>query len=169
VARHQEYVTLDEMFLAEDICYNHGSLISPEMMREFLLPYYEQLIANARSRQIDRSRKLHVQIDTDGFCDPVIPVYRASIGLTAMSPFEVASGCDVVRTSREYPDLVISGGIDKRVLAKTTRDIDEMVERIIPALRERGGYVPTVDHGTPEEVSYENYLHYRARMVELCG
>jgi hypothetical protein len=169
IARHQEFVTLDEVFLAEDICYNHGSLISPEMMREFLLPYYQQLIANVRSRQLDPTRKLHVQIDTDGFCDPVIPVYRQAIGMTMMSPFEVASGCDVVRTAREYPDLVISGGLDKRVLSKAKGDIDEMVERIIPAMRQRGGYIPTVDHGTPEEVPYDNYLHYRARMVELCG
>ena len=169
IARHQEVVTLDEIFLAEDICYNHGSLISPDMMREFLLPYYQQLVANAKSRQIDRNRHLYVQIDTDGFADPVIPLYRESIGMDVMSPFEVASNCDVVRTAREYPDLVISGGIDKRVLARTKRDIDEMVERIVPVMRERGGYVPTVDHGTPEETPYENYLHYRERMIELGG
>lgn len=169
IARHQQAVTLDEVFLAEDICYNHGPLISPQMMAEFLLPYYQQLITNIRRRQIDKQRRLHVQIDTDGFCDPVIPVYRQAIGMTAMSPFEVASGCDVVRTGREYPDLVISGGIDKRVLAQSLQDIDAMVERIVPVMRERGGYVPTVDHGTPEEVPYANYLHYRARMVELGG
>lgn len=169
IARHQHAVTLDEVFLAEDICYNHGPLISPPMMAEFLLPYYQQLIANIRGRQIDKSRKLHVQIDTDGFCDPVIPIYREAIGMTAMGPFEVASGCDVVRTGRAYPDLVISGGIDKRVLAQSTQDIDAMVERIVPVMRERGGYVPTVDHGTPEEVPYANYLHYRAGMVELGG
>ncbi len=53
IAHHQRYVTLDEIFLAEDICYNAGSLISPRMIKEFLLPYYQQLIMNARSRQID--------------------------------------------------------------------------------------------------------------------
>jgi len=36
IARHQQYVTIDELFMAEDICYNHGCLISPGMMREFL-------------------------------------------------------------------------------------------------------------------------------------
>jgi hypothetical protein len=41
IARHQQHVTLDELFLAEDICYNNGPLISPDMMREFLLPYYQ--------------------------------------------------------------------------------------------------------------------------------
>lgn len=169
ISRHQEAVTFDEIFFAEDICYNHGSLISPDMMREFLLPYYQEVIHRLRARQIDRSRHLYVQIDTDGFADPVIPVYRETIGMDVMSPFEVASNCDVVRTGQEYPDLVLSGGIDKRVLARTKADIDAMVDRILPVMRERGGYIPTVDHGTPEEVSYENYLHYRARVVELSG
>jgi uroporphyrinogen decarboxylase len=169
LARHQQAVTIDELFFAEDICYNHGSLISPDMMRAFLLPYYQQLIANLKARQIDRQRHLYVQVDTDGFADPVIPVYRESIGMDVMSPFEVASGCDVLATRERYPDLVITGGIDKRVLAQTPREIDRMVERILPAMRERGGYVPTCDHGVPSEVSYANYCHYRKRCLELGG
>ena len=168
IARHQQFVTLDELYLAEDICYNHGLLISPEMMREFLLPYYQTLIRNIRGRQLDRGRKLHIQIDTDGFADPAIPLYR-EIGMTAMSPFEVAAGCDVLRTARQYPDLAIFGGMDKRVLARSTAEIDAMVERILPPMRERGGYIPTSDHGVPAEVPYSNYLHYRARCVELGG
>ncbi len=168
IARHQEHVTLDEFFLAEDICYNVGSLISPDMIAEFLLPYYQQVIANVRSRQIDRDRHLYVQIDTDGNCVPVIPVYR-EIGMDVMSPFEVASGCDVVEIGRENPDLVMSGGIDKRELAKGKGAIDRMVERILPVMRERGGYTPTCDHGVPAEVRYEDYLHYRRRCCELGG
>ena len=168
-ARHQQHVTFDEVFLAEDICYNHGLLCSPETMREFLLPYYEQLIANIKARQIDKARHMYVQVDTDGHAPSVIDIYRESIGMDVMSPFEVASGCDVVEIGRRYPRLVITGGIDKRVLARGKADIDEMVERIIPPMRERGGYIPTCDHGVPEEVSLENYLHYRKRCVELGG
>ncbi|MEI8138309.1 MAG: uroporphyrinogen decarboxylase family protein [bacterium] len=169
IARHQQAVTIDEIYFGEDICYNHGSLISPEMMKEFILPYYQQLIANLNARQLDRTRHLYVQIDTDGFADPVIPIYRESIGMDVMSPFEVASNCDVVATRKQYPDLVITGGIDKRVLAQTPRDIDRMVERIIPFMRECGGYIPTCDHGVPNNVSYANYMHYRMRCLELGG
>ena len=167
IARHQEYVTIDEIFFGEDICYNHGPLISPDMMWEFILPYYQQLISNLKSRQIDRTRHLYVQIDTDGFADPVIPIYKQAIGMDVMSPFEVAAGCDVVATGKKYPDLVIFGGIDKRVLAKGKREIDEFLDYVIPAMRQRGGYIPTCDHGVPEEVPYENYLYYRERCVAL--
>ncbi len=167
IARHQQHVTLDEIFLAEDICYNHGPLISPAMMREFLLPYYQQLIANVQSRQMDRSRHLFVQIDTDGDCRPTIPVYREGIAMDVMSPFEVASGCDVVAIGREYPWLVLRGGIDKRELARGRPAIDAMVERIRPEMRARCGYIPCCDHGVPAEVPFEDYLYYRKRCVEL--
>jgi len=33
-------------------------------------------------------------------------------------------------------------------------------------MRERGGYIPTCNHGMPEEVSLENYLYYRKRCLE---
>jgi uroporphyrinogen decarboxylase len=109
-----------------------------------------------------------VHIDTDGHAPAVIPLYQ-ELGLDVMSPFEVAAGCDVVEVGRRYPELVISGGIDKRVLATAKREIDAYLERVIPPMRARGGYIPTCDHGVPEEVSYQNYLHYRKRCVELGG
>ena len=165
-SRHQEYITIDELYFAEDICYNHGPLISPDMMREFLIPYYQQLIANLKSRQIDQQRHLYIQIDTDGFSPPVIPIYQ-TIGMDVMSPFEVASGCDVVEIAQQFPGLVMTGGIDKRVLAESKDAIDKHLEYILPAMRRRGGYIPTCDHGDPEEVSLENYMHYRKRCIEL--
>lgn len=168
IARHQEHVTIDELFLAEDICFNSGPLISPDMMREFLFPYYRELIDNIRRRQLDRARHLYIQIDTDGNAVPVIPAYQ-EIGMDVMSPFEVAAGCDVVAIGKEHAGLAIFGGIDKRILAGNKQSIDREVERILPVMRERGGYIPTCDHGVPEEVPYENYLHYRKRCIELGG
>jgi hypothetical protein len=168
-ARHQRHVTFDQISFGEDICYNHGPLISPDMMREFLFPYYQDLLAGVRARQLDRGRRLHVYIDTDGWAVPVIPLYRQAVGMSIMMPFEVASGCDVVKIGREWPDLVMEGGIDKRVLAQGPRAIDRHLESILPAMRARGGYVPMSDHNVPAEVSLENYRYYRQRCVELGG
>jgi hypothetical protein len=167
IAYHQNYVTLDELFFGEDVCYNHGPLIGPDMIKEFLFPYYQQLITNVKARRIGKSVKLFVHFDTDGFAIPVIKLYQDYVGMNAMSPFEVASGCDVVEIGRGFPDLIISGGIDKRVLAEGKAAIDKHLEYIIPAMKARGGYTPTCDHGVPAEVSLENYLYYRKRCVEL--
>jgi len=165
--RHQAHVTFDEIFFGEDICYNHGLLISPDMMHEFIIPYYQELINAVKQQQIDRSRHLFVHVDTDGYCVPALEVYREAIGMDVMSPFEVAAGCDVVAIGRQYPELVMKGGIDKRVLARGPAAIDAHLEYIIPAMRARGGYIPTCDHGVPEEVTLENYRYYRRRCVEL--
>jgi uroporphyrinogen decarboxylase len=167
IARHQQHVVLDELYLAEDICYNHGLLISPEMMREFLFPYYRQLITNTKARQADSGRRLHLQIDTDGNALEAIDVYR-EIGMDYMSPFEVASGCDVVAIGRDYPDLLMRGGFDKRIIARGKDAIDREVDRIMPVMKARGGFIPTCDHGVPEEVQFQDYMHFRKRMLEFA-
>jgi len=126
------------------------------------------MVNNVRARQLDKSPPFYVHVDSDGYVVPVIPLYRER-GMNVMSPFEVAAGNDVIDIGRQYPDLVLWGGIDKRVLATTPQEIDEMLERIVPVMRARGGYIPIWDHGVPEEVPYQNYLHYRRRRVELGG
>jgi uroporphyrinogen decarboxylase len=163
-AKIQKEIFIDELYLAEDICYNHGLLISGDMMREFLFPYYQQLIKNISARQ--KGSTPFLKVDTDGFSDPAIPLYM-ELGLNFLAPFEAASGCDVVRTGMEYPELLISGGFDKRILAESKDAIDREVDRIMPVMKKRGGYYPTCDHGVPEEVSFENYMHYRKRMREF--
>ena len=167
-AQIQQAVSYDEVFLAEDICYNHGPLISPDMMQEFLFPYYQQLIHNIRGRQLDKNRRLNIQVDTDGFCWPVIDMYREAIGMNFMSPFEAAAGSDILASAEKWPDLLLSGGIDKRILATTPEEIDRYLDGILPVLHRRGGYIPTCDHGVPEEVSFENYLHFRRRVAEYA-
>ncbi|MEG0766850.1 MAG: uroporphyrinogen decarboxylase family protein, partial [Clostridia bacterium] len=162
IARHQQQVSLDEILLDEDICYKQGSLISPEMIRKFLLPYYEQLIQNARRRQLDSKRPIQYHVGSDGHFDAVIPLYQQT-GMNFLSPFEVAADSDVVRTGREYPELLISGGMDKREMSRGHDAIDRMIDRILPVMQARGGYFPTCDHGVPEEVSLENYMYYRTR------
>ncbi len=161
--RVQEKLELDQIELAEDICFNHGLLISPATWNEFLYPYYKKLLDNARSRQ---KRYIYVMIDTDGYAVPAIPVY-SKIGMDIMSPWEVASGCDVVKIGRENPNLIMYGGIDKRVLASTKDAIDKHLQYIIPAMLKRGRYYPTCDHGVPSDVSLENYSYYRQRVCEL--
>ena len=165
IEKYQENVSIDELFLAEDICYNHGLLISPDMVKEFLFPYYEQLYANIKKRNKDKGKVVYLQIDSDGDCLPAIELYR-TIGADMFSPFEVASGGDVVAIGKQFPDLIMLGGIDKRKIAVGGDELDRHLDAILPIMRKRGGYIPTCDHGVPEEVSFENFAHYRKRLLE---
>lgn len=162
--RIQALVELDEISLAEDICYKNGPLISPKMFRKFLTLCYSYVISRARVRQ---KRHLYVHVDSDGYVLPIINLYL-EMGFDAMSPWEVAAGNDVVKIGQKYPNLVMPcGGIDKRVLAEGKQAIDRHLEYIIPSMLKRGGYIPTCDHGIPATVSWEDYLYYRKRICEL--
>lgn len=165
MAYYQQFVEYDELLFDEDICYNMGPLISPDMIREFLFPYYQQLIENVKKR--NRGRRIRIQLATDGRIQTVVDLYK-SIGFDYFSPCEVASGVDVVELGKKYPDILISGGIDKRIIAEGGDAIKRHLEHIMPAMRQRGGYIPTCDHGVPEEVSFENYLLFRKLLKEYC-
>ena len=161
--RLQALMHIDELGLGEDICYNHGMLISPDMYRRFLLPYYQDVVRKARARQ---DQPLYFYVDTDGWVGPAIPLY-VEAGMNVMCPFEVASGCDVVELGRRWPELVMLGGIDKRVLAAGKDAIEQHLQHIIPPMVRRGGYIPTCDHGVPDNVAFKDYLFYRTRICEL--
>ena len=72
-----------------------------------------------------------------------------------------------VEIGREYPELHIRGGIDKRILARGSDAIDEMLDHIMPAMTKRGRYIPCSDHAVPSDVSLAGYLHYRKRVMAV--
>lgn len=87
---YQKYISYDFLLLDEDVCYNHGPLISPDMIREFLLPYYQQLLTNCLSRRLDKTRLIRYHMASDGFVDPVLPLYR-EVGMGRCSPGPMSS------------------------------------------------------------------------------
>ena len=62
----------------------------------------------------------------------------------------------------------MTGGIDKRVLTKSRKDIDKELERVMP-IAEQGGYIPTLDHGIPDNVPYKNFIYYWERRKKMMG
>lgn len=163
LTREQERIPYFKLFMGEDIAFKTGPLISPQMTEEFLMPYYSELIQTLRGRQ---KEFMHVELDTDGNPDVLLPLYIKS-GVTSWSPCEVAAGCDVVELGKKYPELILTGGIDKRILAEGKEAIKRELDRIIPFMKERGGYIPTCDHGVPNDVSFENYLFYRKSLTSM--
>jgi uroporphyrinogen-III decarboxylase len=86
-----------------------------------------------------------------------------------MYPFEMNSGMDVAELRKKYgKELLMYGGIDKRALAEGKEAIDRELERCIPVALE-GGYIPTVDHSLPPDISYANFQYYWQRKKEMLG
>jgi uroporphyrinogen decarboxylase len=80
---------------------------------------------------------------------------------------EVAAGMDVVELRKRFgKDLLIAGGMDKRILAGNPDAIRVMVEEKIPLMQE-GGYVPGCDHAMPPDIPWKNYLYYRELLANV--
>lgn len=155
-------VKVDCVHIWEDMSFKNGPLISPALFRQFLLPAYRRVTDVVRSHGVDT-----VLVDTDGDCRQLIPLFVEG-GATGIYPFEVQAGMDVVEIRRDFPDLQILGGIDKKELTTTPARIDAELEKRIPPMLEKGGYIPMGDHQIPSDVPYENYLYYRRRLAHLA-
>lgn len=155
-----EKVKIHHIHIWEDMSGCHGSLISPKMVSEFMLPNYSKISAFAKEKGIEI-----VSVDTDGDVSELVPLFMEA-GINLILPFEVQAGCDIVDYGRKYPDLCILGGIDKRALGYGKDEIDAELKRIVPMF-ERGRYFPALDHGIPPEVSLENMNYYINRLKEL--
>jgi uroporphyrinogen decarboxylase len=147
----------------EDMAYNHAPLVSPEMVRRFMLPRYKRVTEFLFSRGVK-----YVGLDSDGQCDSLIPVWMDA-GLNFLYPFEVQAGMDVLAVRKKYGrNLRIWGGVDKRALAKGPAAIDAELARVKPLIDE-GGYIPHTDHSCPPDISFQNYCYYMEQLKKTCG
>jgi len=157
-------VQLDSVHLSEDMAYKSFSMISPGMVRKFLLPFYETIVGMVKD-----SGCPIVDMDSDGYIGELIPIWIEA-GINVCDPIEVAAGNDIVAFRRQFGrDMAYRGGIDKRCIAKGGKVIEKELERVVPPLLEDGGFIPSCDHGVPHDISWPNFLHYAEHLAELTG
>ena len=153
---------IDMVELKEDMAYKNAPMISPEMFRRFMMPHYKRFISFLRENGVR-----FVYVDCDGYPGGLIPCW-IECGVDGMSPCEIAAGNDLLKLRKEYPGFALFGGIDKRELAKNKKAIYNEVMSKVPALIEKGGYVPHVDHAVPFDVPLKNFLYYRELMKKIA-
>lgn len=155
-------VKIDAIHMWEDMSGKQGSLISPKMVREFMMPNYKKIKAFADKHNIPI-----FSLDTDGNCSELVPLYM-ECGINLIFPFEVASGCDINEYRRKYPDLCIMGGIDKQEIAKGREAIDIELQRVGEMFKHTG-YIPALDHLIHPEISFEDFKYFVERLKEMIG
>lgn len=150
-----EKVRIDYVTIWEDMAYRRGPHISPRLFREFMLPCYRKVTGFVRGHGIDT-----VMVDTDGNHEALTPLFLEG-GVNCLYPLEVQAGMDAVALRERYGRrLLLIGNIDKRALAQGGTAIEREVESKLRPLREGGGYIPSVDHCVPADVSLQNYSRY---------
>lgn len=139
----------DGIFWYDDMGYKNSPFFSPSMYRELLKPYHKKVIDWAHERG------MVTELHSCGFIEPLVGDL-VEIGLEMLNPLEIKAGMDPFKLKNLYGDkLAFHGGIN----AQLWDDIDKVkaeMERIIPVMKEGGGYVFASDHSIPNSVSFEN-------------
>jgi uroporphyrinogen decarboxylase len=158
-----EHITPDSIRLGEDMAYKGHSMISPEMVRHFLLPCY------VFWGEIIRGAGCPIYaMDSDGYIAELIPLWMEA-GINACDPMEVAAGNDIVRFRKLFGrEMAYRGGVDKRAMARGGDALMEEIDRLRPVIQD-GGYIPGCDHGVPWDVSWQNYVETVRLLSEATG
>lgn len=137
----------------EDMCYNRGPLISVRHFQEFMVPKYKQVTGFLKEHGVTVDI-----LDCDGHINQLVPGWLEG-GINCMFPIEAAHTNVYELRERFGKRVLLLGAVDKRALMKGPNAIEAELDRLTPLLKE-GGYIPTVDHRVPPEVSLDTYSYY---------
>jgi len=153
---------LDYVQMWEDMAYKAGPLISPKHVRKFMQPAYEELVSFFRKAGVPL-----IMVDSDGRVQEILPVFLDA-GVDGIVPCEIAAGSDPIVLRRSHPGVRLIGGMDKRAIAAGRDGVRSELRRIQPLVRE-GGYVPSLDHFVPPDVSWGTYQYYVEMRREMLS
>lgn len=158
-----EEVSPEYVMISEDMAMKNGPLLSPDTYRTFIFPHMKRLVEFLKSKGVS-----YVMVDTDGNSEALLPLLMDA-GVDGFWPIERAAGMDPADLRKKFGrDLRLWGGVDKRELAKSKADIRNHL-LTFRDLIEEGGFIPTVDHTVPPDVSLENFKYYMECKRELLS
>ncbi len=154
----------DGLWVWDDLGFKDRPFMSPDMYRDIVFPAHRRLFDFAHSR------KLPVILHCDGFIEPLLPLL-VEAGIDCLQPIEIKAGMDLLRVKKNYGDRIcLIGGMDINVLeTNDLSEVDAMLKRTIPKVKEGGGYILQSDHSVSNRVEYRTYRHFVERGLELGG
>lgn len=150
--------------LNEDMSMKTGPLLSPRTYREFIQPHLRRMVDFMKGMGVR-----YFAVDTDGDPTLLVPLLMDA-GVDVLWPIERASGISPQRLRERFGRaLRLWGGVDKRVLTQGPAAIRAHLLEFAPLIEE-GGFIPTVDHTVPPDVSWDDFRAYmEAKQALLAG
>ena len=149
-----EKVHVDYFVLNEDMAMKGGPLLGPDTFRTFIFPHLKRLVDFFRSHGTR-----YIAVDCDGDPTALIPLLLDA-GVDTLWPIERASNVSPQQWRKQFGrSLRLWGGVDKRILSRGRDAVRLHLQEFIPLIEE-GGFIPTVDHTVPPEVSWDDFRSY---------
>ncbi len=149
-----DQIQVDYFVLNEDMAMKGGPLLGPETFRTFIFPHLKRLVEFFRSHGTR-----YVAVDSDGDPTVLIPLLLDA-GVDTIWPIERASEVTPQQWRKRFGrSLRLWGGVDKRILSRGRDAVRRHLKEFIPLIEE-GGFIPTVDHTVPPDVSWDDFRSY---------
>ncbi len=162
VERVLREVEIDAAIFGEPIGGNHGSLISPHMYQDFMIPSILPVID-----VLIRFRVKTIIVRTYANTRILIPCL-VNAGVNCLWACETnPQAMDYQAIRREFGrQLRLIGGLDLDLLRQDKEAIRrEFKEKVAPLVAD-GGYIPLADGRVREDIPFENYCYYRRLLEE---
>ena len=162
--RAAEFPNVAGFWIGDDLAYTEGLMLSPDVFRRNLFPFYEAV------GDMCRQKEMVFIFHSDGRLWEVLEDLIA-IGINALHPIE-PKAMDIVEVKeRTRGRLCLIGNIDLgyTLTRGTPADVEEEVRERIKALAPGGGYCVSSSNSVTEYVPLENYNAMRLATLRYGG
>lgn len=151
----------DSVYWPDDMGYKQNQFFSKASYRRLLKPVQKRACDWAKNHGV------YTHLHSCGFIQPFVPDL-IEIGIDMLNPLEVKAGMDPYLMKSEYGDkLGLHGGLNAVLWDHGDEVLDEM-DRLIPVLKQGGGFIFASDHSIPSSVSFEQFTRIVNRYKELA-
>jgi len=159
--------SVDIICECDDMGAQAGPLISMDMFKNLILPYYKELCGH-----IHKTSSAKFFLHSCGSIKPFIP-HLIEAGVDILNPVQFTSAdMDLNELKRDFgQDITFwGGGIDTQhtLVRGSKADVRDMVKRNLDILKKGGGYVFSTVHNVQADVPVENFMEMLNTFRENC-
>ena len=141
------------IFQGDDMGFRTGTLISPDDLRKYVLPWHKRLAAIVHEH--DRPYLLH----SCGNVETIMEDLISDVGIDAKHSFEDAI-MPVQKFQEKYGErIAVLGGLDLNILGTgSTEEVRQKTRQLIETCGQRGRYAIGSGNSIPSYIPLNNYL-----------
>lgn len=144
---------VDIIYFGDDIAFNTGLFIRPEILKDAWLPYFEHMSEPARQKRIP------IMFHSDGKIDEVVE-WLIDIGVDSINPMD-PSAIDYRVYKKRYGDrITLHGNIDLTwpLATGTPEDVETDVKAHMEVLKQGGRWIASSSHSIVDYIPHENFV-----------
>ena len=153
LVRAQLELGVDGILGATDWCFKSGPIMSPNMIRRFMIPHLKTI-----AKLTHQYGKLFVQ-HLDGNTESILPLLIDEVGIDGYHAIEPTAGMDIAKLKEQYGRrITLLGNVDCGHLLtnQTPQEVKEHTRQLIRSAAPGGGFILSSSNAIHDAIPMEN-------------